>query len=304
MLSFEPVKNVNIKDEECCLNSAKYLGHSSLNQDFLDQSVIIKNFNHFNELNFNCTNVTLKTYVLFFIPNYKILLDNTLRFTYLLYSIQFQQSKFIIIFNLEGYNFASYKTIYKYLNEYTVSMHFSAFQFYINQRLVDENFCKLSTFNNTKIDFFGTIKVLMMDTNNYYSKNTCPYVFINTKLIRLTLNQISNSLILKNQLEFIEINQTNDFDLNNQDFYYLNVAFTYEKLSMKFLNKYVFRYIKRLVVWGIIYDVETDLFKDFKYLQFFSVNFENMKQLLDNNNKWMKHINHHAKVNVNGRKFK
>ena len=136
MLSFESVKNANIKDEQCCLNLAKYLGHSSLNQDFLDQSVIIKNFNHFNELNFNCTNVTLKTYVLFFIPNYKILLDNTLRFTYLLYSIQFQQNNFITIFNLEGFNFAGFKSVYKYLNEYTVSMHLSTTRVLVYKRRV------------------------------------------------------------------------------------------------------------------------------------------------------------------------
>jgi hypothetical protein len=47
-----------------------------------------------------------------------------------------------------------------------------------------------------------------------------------------------------------------------------------------------------------VYDVETDLFKNFKYLKFFSVNFDNMKQLLENNNKWMKNINWHAKVNL------
>jgi hypothetical protein len=121
---------------------------------------------------------------------------------------------------------------------------------------------------------------------------------MNTKLIALTLNQISNSLILKNQLEFIDINQTNDFDLNNKELYYLNVAITYEKFSLRILNKYVFKYLKRLLVWGIIYDIETDMFKNFQHLNFLSINFENMKQMIENNNKWMKYVNWHAKVNI------
>ena len=300
MLSFESVssRNVNLKDEQCCLNSTKYLWHSSANREILNESIIIKNFDHFNELNFNCTGITIKTYALILIPNYAVLLDNTFRINNLLYSVKFRENKFIFLYNLKGFNFVNYKSIYKYLNEYKVTVQFSRFQFYINTSLVDENLCKFSNFNNSKIEFFGTIKILLMDTDIYYSKLTCPYVFMNTKLIGLTLNQISNSLILKNQLGFIDINQTNDLDLKNEDFFYLNIAITYEKLSLRMLNRYVFKHIKRLVVWGIIYDVETDLFKHFKNFKFLSTNLQNMKQLLENNNKWMKYINYHAKVNI------
>ena len=286
------------KDTQCSLKSKKYISYSTLDQEILNESLIIKNFNDFDELNFNCSGITVKTYVLFFVPNNEILLDNTFSFNSLLYSIKFLERKLIGLFRLKGFNYDRYKNIYKYLEAQEVSVQFSRFEFYFNERLVDESLCVLSNFNNTKVEFFGTIKVLMMDSNIYYSKNTCPFVFMNTKLIRLTLNQISNSLILKNQFGFIDVNQTSDFDLNNQDFYYLNVGFAYETLSSTILNKYAFKFLKRLVVCGIVYDIETDLLKNFKRLNFFSINLQNMKQLLENNNKWMKYLNSHVNINM------
>ena len=287
------------KDNQCCLISNKYSSHSSLYEKVFNKSIIIKNFNNFNELDFNCTGISIKTYVLFLVPNYEILLDNTLSFNSLLYSIEFLERKFIGLYRLKGFNYVHYKKIYKYLIEHSITVSFSRFHFYMNNSLVDEHSCKLSNFNNNdKMQFFGPMKILLMDSDIYYSKLTCPYVFMNTKLTRLTLNQISNSLLLKNQLEFIDVNETSDFDLDNQDLFYLNIAITYEKLSLKILNKYVFKYLKRLIIIGIVYDIETDLFKNFKYLNFFSINFDNMKQLLENNNKWMKHINSHVNVNL------
>ena len=134
-------KNIE-KENQCCLNSTKHLSFSSINQDVLNESVIIQNFNHFDELNFNCSGITLKTYVLIFIPNYDILLDNTFSLGTLLYSIQFRENKVIFLYKLKGFNFVYFKNIYKYLTAQTISLDFSRFEFYINNGLVDEKTCK------------------------------------------------------------------------------------------------------------------------------------------------------------------
>ena len=287
-----------IKDTECCLKSNNHISHSTINQIFLNESVIIKNFNSLNELNFNCSGVFLKTSVLIFIPNSYTLMDNTFNLVNLLYSIKFTDVSLITFFRLKGLNFAKYKKIYKYLGLNEISLQFSQFQFYLNESLLDESLCKSANFNDTRIDFFGSVTALLADSNNYYSRSTCPYAFMNTKLKRLTLSQISNSLILKNQLKFIEINQKSDFDLNNQEFYYLNIGFAYEKVTLDILNRYVFKYIKRLVVCGIIYDIQTDLFSHFKSLKFLALILDNFKQLLENNNNWLKYLNSDVKVNL------
>ena len=268
-----------IKDSECCLKSNNHISHSTINQVFLNESVIIKNFYSLNELNFNCSSIMLKTSVLIFIPNSYTLMDNTFNLVNLLYSIKFKDVRLITFFRLKGFNFVKYKKIYKYLGSNEISLQFSQFQFYLNESLVDESLCTPANFNDTRIDFFGSVTALLADSNNFYSRSTCPYAFMNTKLKRLTLSQISNSLILKNQLKFIDIGQKNDFDLNNQELYYLNIGFAYEKVTLEVLNKYVFKYIKRLVVSGIVYDMQTDLFAHFKSLKFLALILDNHREI-------------------------
>ena len=123
------------KDTECCLKSDKYISHSSINQDVLNESIIIKNFNELDELNFNCNGIIVKTYFLIFIPNYFTLLDNTFNLVNLLYSIEFEfkYQPLVCFFRIKGFNFVKHKKIYKYLDSQEISLQSSQFQFYINE---------------------------------------------------------------------------------------------------------------------------------------------------------------------------
>ena len=104
------------------------------------------------------------------------------------------------------------------LETYSINFYDSKLEFFLNGSNA-EILCSLSNlFDLSQINYFGSIKTLVFNKNILYISKICPYVFMNTKLNRLTLTQISNSLILKNQLKFIDIDQKNDFNLNNQEF--------------------------------------------------------------------------------------
>jgi hypothetical protein len=132
--------------------------------------------------------------------------------------------------------------MYKYFHDIIFTIQNSKFDFFINGTKIDETNCKLADFNQST-NIFGQIRILEMLSDVYYSKQTCPFVFLNTKLDHLKFGQITNSLILKNQLGFMDINQTTEFDLNNKNLYFLSLYIAFEDLTSRLIDKYVFKYI-------------------------------------------------------------
>ena len=288
-----------VKKKECSLLSNKYFEYSTINTDKLTpKTALIKGFDNFEELNFDCGSVNLTLEGLFFIPNKGVLLDNTMNIKRLLYSITFSYKDSVMFTRIKGFNTKSPHQrsgiSYGHLNVLFLS---SRFDFYINGTKIDEKNCKLSYFSE-KYEAFGPINILTIDSLNYFSKKTCPYVFMNTRLNRLTLGQISNSFIIKNQLEFLEINQTNDFDLNNQDLFYLNIGLAYEDLTPKIINKYVFRNLEAINIWGVLNSIQGEIFIYLSKLRFVHINVQNFRQLLENRN-WWQFINFHINVDLN-----
>ena len=289
------------KKKECSLLSNKYFEYSTINTDKLTpKTVLIKGFDSFDELNFDCGSVNLTVETVFFIPNKDILLDNTMSIKHLLYSITFSYKDTVVFTRIKGFNtklpYQRPGTSYGHLNVLFLS---SKFDFYLNGTKIDETNCKLSNFNE-KYDAFGPINILTIDSLNYYSKKTCPYVFMNTRLNRLTLGQISNSLIIKNQFEFLDINQTNDFDLKNEDLFYLNIGLAYEDVTAKIINKYVFRNLQALNIWGVVNSIQGEVFFHLTKLRFIYLYIENIRQFLGNSDEnWWNCINILVYIDLN-----
>ena len=114
----------------------------------------------------------------------------------------------------------------------------------------------------------------------------------------LYLDQITNSLIYKNRLEFIEINKPDYFYLNNNEFNNLILSCTYENITLKLLNKFVFKYVGEIYITGIISGIQTDLFLHFKNLKVMTIGAENLRYLLSNDNKWISYLNCNLDVNL------
>ena len=285
------------KDKECSLLSNKHISYSNIHQDLLNHSMIIQNFDDFDELNLNC-DLNLEVLVLIFVPNKEIFLDNTFSFSKLFFYIKFENTKAIDFVKIKGFNQKSFGKTYKYFDDINFTFQNSKLDFYMNEAKIDEKNCKLPNFNKST-NLFGPIKNLVINIDVFFSKKTCPYVFMNTKLVHLTLGQITNSLILKNQLEFLDINQKDDFDLNNQDIFFLNIGIAFEDITTRLIDKYVFKYINRLLISGVVESIQEDLFSRLKYLGFIYLNFDNFGNFIHNSdNKWMKYLNSDVKVNL------
>jgi hypothetical protein len=283
------------KDKNCSFLSDKHF-YIEKGTYFENSTVVIKNFKDYDELNFNCTQ-KLNLFTLYFIPDVEILYNNTIDLYNLIFSIEFKNYQIIVFFRIKGFNLKSYNYNIQTYKFHEIDVLNGRFEFYINETRISQDLCLLEYFNSS-FNIFGAIKVLAMEATVRYSKLTCPLVFMNTNLARLSLSQLSNSLILKNQLEFLDINQTDDFHLNNSKLLYLNIGYAFETVSSKTLNKYVFKHLRNIVVWGLVDDIETSLFLNFRNLSLFCLNIQNLGQLLQTNSEWMKYLNNHVKVNL------
>ena len=291
--------NFGVKDKECSLLSPTHFADSDIARIGFNKTAIkiFKNFNDLDELNFNCS-MELKLVELIFLPNKEIYLDNTFSYAKLFYSLRFEYNKEISFHKLKGFNHKSNNKIYKYFSDYQIQIENSRFEFYMNETRITDEMCKLANFKNDT-NLFGAIQYMRLSTNIYYSKKTCPYVFINSKLVFLQLGHISNSFILKNQLEFVEIDQTNEFSLNNKALNFLSIDLAFENLNLKLINRHVFKYVKKLIIYGVVESIQMDLFLNFKYLNLFCLNLDNLESFLHkSDNSWMKYLNNEVNVNI------
>ena len=178
-------KSLGLKDKECSLLAKEHISYSNIDQIILNRTILIKNFNSFDELNLNCDK-KLEILSIIFIPNKEILFDNTFIYEKLFSNLIFKFSKSINFIRIKGFNLKTFGKVNKYFDDITFSFEISKFDFYLNKTKIDENNCKTANFNKTT-NFFGAIKKLAIGVDVYYSKKTCPYVFINTRLTQITL---------------------------------------------------------------------------------------------------------------------
>jgi len=120
------------------------------------------------------------------------------------------QNPAIQIRNLLGFNQFVNETkpeAVSYLNNIDIYFDNVLFDFYLNKTLVTRDTCKKENFYGKQINYFFPMKNVYFnnDASYSYSRPTCPYVFLNAELINVGFFQITNSLIFKNQLEFINI---------------------------------------------------------------------------------------------------
>ena len=109
----------------------------------------------------------------------------------------------------------------------------SKFNFYLNTtKLITIEYCSKEYFQQNR---FTWAKVLTFD-HVFYTKNTCPFVFFTKSIEQITFGDISNSLIYNNQLEFIQLNETNNLESINNNLFYLSVKVAYVNITLKLIR--------------------------------------------------------------------
>jgi len=179
-----------------------------------------------------------------FINNEKLLIDNDLDLTNVMRIVAPKEDFFFQ--NVKGFNQKNIRAIVNKYNKYG-RIHFDGwfnffnanFDFYEYGKLLDEAKCTKENFDRNVTSFFGNMEQINFYDDVFYNNKVCPYVFMNTKLQSLELNQITNSLLFKNRLEFVRLDGENDLGTNLLKFYFMHIA--YETVSLKNVDKHVFK---------------------------------------------------------------
>nr|QVK46031.1 G protein-coupled receptor [Proales similis] len=142
------------------------------------------------------------------------------------------------------------------LNEFerpTVIVRFSKLDLFANQTLFEG--CK-SLLSKQGTFASAQLNSLVFELGNRYSRSVCPLMFNNTSVGELRLTEISNSMVMHNELTFAEI------DANRTNFYFdisdLVLSVYNVDLSPALLNKPLFAGINYLLIEGILNRIQTD----------------------------------------------
>ena len=187
--------------------------------------VQLKNFNELTSI--NCTNLLkLPTEFLLINADQDTLVEENIHFNEILNMIAFPANEFkpkIQINNILGFNQYENRAKENFDHiKYEFNLDKVKFDFYLNKTLITRETCRHENFYGKQIEYFWPMKSVFFNNEVSYSRPVCPYVFLNSHLLQLGLHQITNSLIYKNRLEFLNIDHEipSNISLNIQHLWY------------------------------------------------------------------------------------
>ena len=235
----------------------------------------------------------------------RILLDNDRNFSGVLSLFNRTHTPTdILLENVKGFNqklkIFSEKSRYNTPHSRSVQIYDVNFDFYVNGSLLEAKDCNVKNVDSKSkmVNFFGDIQILMLTEKVFFNNKVCPYVFVNSNIQQLHLNQITNSLIFRNRLAFVKLGEStklNDWKTSNLAIFVLNVYF--EKISTLNVDMYACKNLQYLLIKGNIDGIEEDLFTHFRELKFISLTSEVFVNFFHSGTTWMNSLN--ADLNVN-----
>ena len=275
--------------------------HMDENSGFNFIYIEFEDFSQF--LNLKCENISkIETDNLLLNAKRKVLVEEDIYLDEILNMMKFSlpnDRPFIVIRNIDGFNNKHLSSVKHSLIMSSYDLYFSNvnFNFYLNKTLITSEMCKYEIFYEKQIDFFSSMKNVFFNTDVFYFDKVCPYVFLKTQLNQIGLGKITNSLIFKNRLEFINID--ND-DLHLKDItnslIELKLEIQFDELTIQILSPYVFKLLKLLEITGSPYRIENTLFNHFLYLEYIIFNIENLRNFLHQGLEWTSFLNRDLNV--------
>jgi hypothetical protein len=283
------------EDDLCQENLNKYLSHK-VYPNTNDTRSIFSQFYSFSDLNSgtNCASLIYnKTKFLEFIPLIPCVLSSSFKIMNLFTSQQIISIESVSLTILKGIDIhTSALTIpTRYFRKQTILQIFSSdLNFYSNDHLIDMlNECDLNTFNNT-FNFLNSFYIVKFG-NVVYPKVFCPLAFKGSNIAVIDFSDIINSFLITNRLNFYKLNQTQAIDSLTKSVKCVFLSVSYEILDEKILAESLFKYINRLVLHGVLYGIEEDMFREFLVLKNIDFQLDNIKEFFHSGLKWLSYIN-------------
>jgi hypothetical protein len=246
-----------------------------------------ENFNSFKEIKVNCSQTLSSIFSLEFIPNKKLVLDSSLGKMGL--DIEFLDAVSLYFSNLQGIDLNTlpdfgFLTQLNLKKDSILQLDYSTIQFYLNGNVFTESNCyKYNDFN-----FLTRLIGLIFDKYNVYSTKIPPIIFSGSDLTFFSANYITNSLISKNKLEFVDSFNCSGIVL--KFFERLDLKIDYDTITTRIVNKDLFKNMLRFYFEGLIYDIQADLFKHFAKLSYVSLILEKIESFYHNGNNWLSYL--------------
>ena len=233
-------------------------------------------------------------YLKFYSTSTNFILGNEFYKYNLFNSFKYSANLYILIYNTKGFNLnPTYSPIGKLKTDFDMTEFWSAsFVFYVNETtLLTKEMCTQKNFESTRLqNIFGFSYSISFYNRISYSRRVCPFVFFHSVQYKISFNEITNSLIYKNQLEFLDVDFIED-DQKSSALITVELGIAYEEITHRLLNKHLFKFINGLYVTGMIYDIQIDLFASFFKIRLIYLRLDDFGVFFGNGLKWLNSLN-------------
>ena len=296
------LKSILIKVKKTCNEYNKVYYEKHFDQSLLSRNVTISFFANFKELNdliLDCSQTYDISEYVSMLPKKSLLIDEKFQLKKIINQRKIDSISYFSIGNLNGIDLNSKSFILdsnRLKKKVDVNIYMSKLNIYQNSKLLDSSSCDLVTYNNNNNASTNFLKYFffIQFQNVNYPEKWCPYFFRNFDLVNLAFSSITNSFLIKNRLNFYELNSTQVY------FNFLKIlglSITYDFLDKKSLSS-LFRKVEFLGITGVLTGIELHLFKNFTNLKVITLGLSNLREFFHMGNYWMKNLNLKAMFNL------
>ena len=289
-------KNMPMSHSPSCSNPNKskfFTKNAAQNRSLFSQ------FTNFSQLLLDCNQTYNTSRIVDFLPRHRLVVDKSLQLGKLINVRHLFSMKFVEIINTNGFDLNYHQVFGQRHTPIRIAFLYvtmSSLDIYLDGILTRD--CDSATYAD-RYSLLTTADMIYF-RQNIYPPTICPYVFVNASTSQLIFSDITDSLLVKNRLSFVNPNGTTLY-LNTTPLQILTLAMYYGRVTRILVSPPLFKGISSLVLQGSVATIETDLFQIFKRLRLFILKISNFRVLFHSNHQWMAQMNKQVKVDYNSR---
>ena len=256
---------------------------------FFRKVLICKGFRSLNEIKIYATFVNNSLDYIVLIPRFKIILEHSLDLSKLFYNNWIQ----IVLSNFKGFELESSPFLnvstnkmnqFGSLNLIFLQLFNSNFEFYFKLKTINK--CDNNYFPDISTSPFSGVNILQLNPCTKYPEYICPLVLQNLNLTGFSFF-LTISFVKKSLIKFREFNSTIFRTEIKQTFLHLYKI----TVDSSLLNQLVFgRNTGYICIFGILNEIQTDIFRTFTKLKYLSISIENLMKFFHKGLKWLNYL--------------